>query len=458
MVALRTLGYRLGAVYKVFFYLVFWLALAGSFSVSLRQVRGSYLYFTLEDFQAPGFFMGGLLIAGAGLVWLFYQLGPLAYSPAELFWRYSGLSYPSRNPWHFRAIWVALGIWALLSVMLATIFAPLSVTWLVGTALGAVAFGVLMLHGMAAAQLLGRLKFLLAWAGLAAVTGLLLLIATTTDSVISANVALIYCLGALVLFLGILGTLVLVISAQNSPLERVAATQGFGRSTLLLYAVRNLSGAQGYRYYGGQRGTFRRKLVNSRSYLLSLAALADSLAPLVLTTLLSIPLGIFVGVGFGASGIGIVTIVGVWLIAFFYRWLPREWSAQLPLRQWLTAPYFSTLLGFIVGAGVATVIYAVAMTIIFQLPGIITGAALFFGIAVALGETDPLQEYDYSLVVALPSGLVVPVQPLVAASTVAFQIGVVALAVFSGTIQGLLIPLAFCLWRLGQHYSKGRTR
>lgn len=110
------------------------------------------------------------------------------------------------------------------------------------------------------------------------------------------------------------------------------------------------------------------------------------------------------------------------------------------------------------GAGVATVIYAVAMTIIFQLPGIITCAALFFGIAVALGETDPLQEYDYSLVVALPSGLVVPVQPLVAASTVAFQVGVVALAVFSGTIQGLLIPLAFCLWRLGQHYSKGRTR
>lgn len=180
--------------------------------------------------------------------------------------------------------------------MLATIFAPLSVTWLVGTALGAVAFGVLMLHGMAAAQLLGRLKSLLAWAGLAAVTGFLLLIATTTDSVVSANVALIYGLGALVLFLGILGTLVLVISAQNSPLERVAATQGFGRSTLLLYAVRNLSGAQGYRYYGGQSGTFRRKLVNSRSYLLSLAALADSLAPLVLITLLSIPLGIFVGV------------------------------------------------------------------------------------------------------------------------------------------------------------------
>ena len=451
------LGKRLRDAYSVLFYIVFFAAGAGSISYALRLVRGSYLYFTLGDAQAPGFFMGSLLVSAAGLIWLLYQLGPLAFSPAELFWRYSGLRLPSRNPWSNLATQVVLGLWALLSILLATIFAPLSPFWLVGTALGAILFGAIMLQGMAAVQLMGCSWLLLSWALMALVTGIILVVVATAAPLGAATVALAYPVAGGVLVLGVAGATVSTVMARGRLLEWATATQGYGRSTLLLYAVRNLSGAQGYRYYGAQRRRFRARISNARPLALSLAALADSLAPLVLITLLSVPLGIFIGVGYGAPGIGIVTVLGVWLVAFFYRWLPREWSAHVSLRQWLSAPYLPVLLGFSAGAGAATVIYALVMACIFQLPPVIAVAALFYGAAVSLGETDPPQEYDYSLVVTLPSGIVLPVEPLIAAGSVMVQIAVVAVSVLTGPVQGLLVPAVFCAWRLIQHYRKGRV-
>lgn len=447
---------RVGKAYTVIFYLAFFFALAGSLGYAQRSMRGSYLYFRLEDPQAPTFFLGAALMGAAGLVWALYALGPLAYSPAQLFWSYPGTKNPSPNIWKNPLLWGLLGAWSLLSFLLSVAFLPLSLAWIGGTFFLLLSLGFFLSQGAASCQLLGRSFPLHAWAGLALISGLVLSLEATIGFFPTSDVLGPYLLGGGIFLLGICGSCLYSLAALKRPLEWTTAYSGYLRSTQFLYALYNLTGAEGYRYYGSSRRFLRGRLGSSSPSLLALAALGDSIFPIFLILVLTIPVAIFYGLGYGELGVCLVISLGVWALGFFYRWLAREWVASLPLRQWLVASYLPTLLGFSAGTVLATLLYLGAMSIIFQLPPTALLVGFCFGLATALGKPNPPRTFNYSNVLVLPSGLILPAEPLTEAFKLFGQLVLVGLALAFLGPWAFLVPLSFLLLRLGRHYLADR--
>lgn len=444
-------------LYNLGFYLLVMLALVGSISYALKQLRGHYLYFTLNDAQAPGFFLGALLMVVAAFVTVLGLLGPIAYSPSQLFWRYSGLTPASKNPWKQPATWGVLGLWTLVVTSFAIIFTPLTPPQLCAVLAMTCLYGVVLLHGVIGIQARGNWRVLAVWAGLALLVGLGLVLTTTCELLPGGdptNTAQLCAAG--ILGIGFLGALGYGLAGARMNLTWYALTSAYGRSALLFQGLRNLGGADGYRYYGSQSVRFRRRVLSAHSLLLSLAALADSTGPFFLIIALSIPFAILGGVALGQAGASIVIAVGAWLVATLYRWLTREWAANLPLRGWLSAPYFSTLLGFAGGATVAASCYVLIMALIFQLPLLSALTGFIFGLATALGEPNPPLTYNYDLVITLPEGMVIPIEPVSALMSVATQIVSVGLLLGINTPWAVLIPLGILGYRLHTHYRKGR--
>lgn len=437
--------------YNAFFYALVFFAVAGTLAYGLREVRGSYLYFTLNDEEALPFFSGALLIASAGFACMLYVLGPVAYSPSELFWRFTGRQ-PGRNLWRRTENWAVLALWGLVATLLATVFTPFSATWLVGTAAGTALFGAVLMQGALACQLLGRKLPLLFWATTALILGVGLVLLVTTPLGQGLNLGTLAPLlaGSWVL-LAVTGSLVLIAATVRTPLEWVASVAAYGRSALLLHALRNVGGIEGYRYYGSANTRIRRRVRSASAVRLSLAALADSLLPLLLSALLTLPLAIFLGVGFGATGTGAAIALGTWAVASFYRWLTREWATHQALRQWVGAPYFRTLLGFALAPGLATGLYVLTMALIFHLPLQIALAGLFFGLAIALGEVNPPTHYTYELTVTTIEGLTVPLEPIIGTlKTLVLLAAIVGSFMLSG-FAPLLVPTGLLIARIIQH-------
>ncbi|MFW0111531.1 hypothetical protein [Rothia sp. CCM 9416] len=443
-------------LYNLSFYLLVMLALVGSISYALKQLRGHYLYFTLDDAQAPGFFLGALLIVVAAFVTVLGLLGPVAYSPSQLFWRYSGLIPASKNPWKQPAMWGALGLWALVVTSFAIIFTPLTPPQLCAVLTAACLYGAVLVHGAIGVQASGHWRLLAGWGVLALVTGLGLVLATTCDLLPGYDpTSTAQLCAAGILGSGFLGALAYGLAGTRTNLTWYALTSAYGRSAILFQGLRNLGGADGYRYYGSQSVRFRRRVLSARPLLLSLAALADSTGPFFLILVLTIPFAILGGVALGQAGASVVIAVGAWMVASLYRWLTREWAANLPLRGWLSAPYFSTVLGFAGGATLAASCYVLVMALIFQLPLLSALTGFIFGLATALGEHNPPLTYNYDLVITLPEGLVIPIEPASALFRVMLEILSVSLLLGIGKPWAVLIPLGILGSRLYEHYRKG---
>lgn len=443
--------------YTYIFTAIYFLAMAGLTSYALREVRGSYLAFTLEDAQALPFFCGAVLIVAAGFVWLLHTLGPIAHSPSELFWRYSGPALPTGNPWRRLETWLVLCAWATLSVLLATVFAPLSTLWLVGAATSTILFGAILIQGCATAQLLARPQPLLVWACTCLLTGLALVFTATLGLPLPAGIhPTTLALGALALMalLGALGSLTLNLLARHTRLEWSSAVSAYARSLTLLHALRNIGGTDGYRYFGSHNTRIRSTITSSSPATLSLAALADSLLPLTLITLTSLPFAIFFGVGYGPIGPAAVTSIGALATASFYRWLAREWSTHRPLRQWTGAPYLPTLLGFTLGPALATGTYILLMALIFQLTPWALAAGLLFGAAIALGEVNPPTHYNYDLTFTSIEGLSVPIEPVIGLLKTLLLIGGMIFLLTFGNYLTLLGPALFFLNRAINHAAQ----
>lgn len=451
----RSRGDRFVEVYNSFFYVAVFFAIAATMAYGLRNVRGTYLYFTLTDQQALPFFAGALLISSAAFACILYLLGPVAYSSSDLFWRFTG-RLPVRNLWRRTDSWAVLASWGLVSTLLATIFAPFSAAWLVGTALATLLFGAVLMQGALGCQLLGRKLPLLLWAAGAFTLGVVVVLLTTTSLGAGVRLNLVPFLSGGWVLAAIVGSLALALRTARTPLEWRAATAAYGRSSTLLYALHNVGGPDGYRYYGSESSRTRRRLSSASAVRLSLAALADSLLPLILTALVSLPFAIFLGVGFGALGAGAAIALGTWAVASFYRWLTREWASHQALRQWLGAPYFRTLLGFASGSGVATAVYVLTMALVFQLPLQLALGGLLFGLAIALGEVNPPTQFNYDLTVTTIEGLTVPLEPIIAAAkTVGLLVGITASFMLGGAAP-LLVPAALLVARTVQHLRSAR--
>lgn len=93
------------------------------------------------------------------------------------------------------------------------------------------------------------------------------------------------------------------------------ATAAYGRSSMLLYALHNVGGPDGYRYYGSKVFT-RRRLSSASAAQLSLAALADSLLPLILTALGQLTFCYLPGEwGSVLLERGLLNALGTWVVA-----------------------------------------------------------------------------------------------------------------------------------------------
>ncbi|MDO4898297.1 MAG: hypothetical protein Q3965_03215 [Rothia sp. (in: high G+C Gram-positive bacteria)] len=452
----RSRSERFVDAYNALFCFLVFLAIAAALAYSLRQVRGSYLYFILTDQQAFPFFAGALLICSAGFAAILYILGPVAYSPSDLFWRFSG-DLPAHRLWRRTETWVVLALWGLTATLLATVFAPFSTVWLVGTGVGTLIFGIILMQGALACQLLGRKMPVLLWSAVALALGTGLVLLATTPLGTDSNLELLAPTpaGAWVLC-AVLGSLCLSFARVGIALEWKDAVTAYGRSSVLLYALRNVGGAEGYRYFGSSSVRYRRRVTSASAVKLSLAALADSLLPLLLTFLVTLPFAIFLGVGFGAAGAGVVLALGSWATASFYRWLTREWAANQALRQWMGAPYLGTLLGFSVASALATGVYVLGMALIFQLPVHLVAAGLMFGFAIALGEVDPATQFNYDLTITTIEGLSVPIEPIAA---VLKTLGLLVLMMGSFLAGGaitVLLPALFLVARFLYHVRSAR--
>lgn len=447
------LSERLMEYYTYLFYVLCFGAIAASISYTFRSVRGSYGVFSLADSNAVYFFFGAMLIASALFAAVACSLGPVGMSASQLFWRYPARAHLPRNPWNSAVIWGAVILWALLAVLLATILAPFSITWLVGAASVAVLFGIVLVQWTLASQLSGRNFVLNTWAVTTALAGIAITVWATTSQAISSDAGT----WVMALTIGLAGIGLLAAMTQNltqlkTPLTWEKAVSGAARRSLVLNALSAVGSPDGYKFYGVTRRTLQAKFRSISPAVISLLAALDSILIMLAVLALSVPLGIFFATSFGTFGVGVTLAVGAWLIALLFRWHAREWTAQASLRTWLGAPSLRTLVGFCAGPALMTTLYVLGVTLVFGLPWHLALVGLFLGFYVALGEVNPPTQISYDLTVTTAEGIMIPVEPAIMVGKNLVLIVVVAVALYIGALVPVLGLAVLIVWRLLSHF------
>lgn len=444
---------RLMDYYNMVFYILCFGAIAASISYTFRMVRGSYQGYTLSDTNAVHFFFGALLIASALFAGVLRVLGPVAFSSAFLFWRYTGRPTIPRNPWASSTLWIALLIWGLLTVLLATILAPFSTTWLLGAAGTGILFGLVLTQWAAALQVLKTTYTHTLWCLLTAASGIALTVLTTLNPASTqANPALSWGILLALISLALLLTLTDTLRARKKPLTWEEATGADGRRALLLSALTSIGTPDGYRYYGSRNRRLQEKYKSITPTIISLTATLDSLHLALASLALSLPLGIFFATSYSHLGAGITAITGAWLIAILYRWHAREWTAQTSLRSWLGAPRLRTLLGFTAGPILASILYSAGMTLLFSLPWWLPATAALLSFYLALGSPKPPTHFNYDLTITTPDGLLLPIEPFIMIGGQLFLIALIAFLLYLGPTICLIFLTCMVSYNLASHY------
>ncbi len=242
--------------YNFFFTLICYGAIAASICFTFRNVRGSYRWFTLTDQNATLFFAGSCLILSAVFFAVLRALGPVGHSSANIFWRFPGVVGLPKNPWRVTAVLVALIVWGLLGVLLATVFAPLSLGWLLGTSALLTLFGVFLVSGAQGSQLLKGSRPLDFWAVCACLTGSgFTVLATAFPQSAMASDGIVWGTGTL-LAVGTGLCLWLALAGKKKVLEPSEAISAHGRASVLLASLSSVGSPQGYRFYGSSRRFF----------------------------------------------------------------------------------------------------------------------------------------------------------------------------------------------------------
>lgn len=400
-------------LYNLLFAFICFGAMAASLSYTFRLVRGHYHWFTLSDENAIFFFLGAILILLALLTGIIYALGPVGASPSELFWRYPGIAKLSRSPWKVFAIWGALALWGLLAVLLATILAPFSVTWLVGAASLTLILGLVLVQWGVAVQVTEHRGRFTAWGILAGLLGVGINFITTLKPALVQNhpQPVVWLVGA-VLALALMGALTDSLRASKEPMTWEKSTRGNARRAVLLHALSSISHPEGYRFYGSTR-TRLQEIRSTKPAVISALAALDSTPVMLVILALSLPLGIFFSTVYGSIGAGLTTVIGCWLLALLFRWHAREWTAHPSLRTWLGAPALPTLLGFCTGPVLMSFTYTLSMMLIFALPWHMPLTALLMALFIAMGETNPATHINYDLTITTIEGLHIPIEPFI---------------------------------------------
>lgn len=441
-------------LYSIAVYVISFVGVIASITYALRRVRGSYQWFQLTDHNAVLFFMGALLAIGAIFFSLVRLIGPISFSASEIFWRFSGISRLPGNPWCFRSTWVVLGLWSFIIFVMANIFAPASIFWLLGSVVGAICFGVLLIQGVAAHQILNSGWLLEVWALMTGGAGVLITLVSTAVSFNNRSKEFSFYVASGTIIIGVILLVFLVVKALGKPVDKMAVTKAHSQKNFLLAALSNFSSPAGYKYYGSKTNFFRRKITPCNPILTSLVSLLDNYAISLYILAFSIPLGIFFGIAFGLVGVGGITVLGAWTAATLYRWIVREWTAQPSLRAWLGGSYIKLALEYALGPALATCLYVVAMTLIFSLPLHAVAIAFVFGLTVSLGEPNPPSHVDYDLVIMTQDGVMIQMETAKAFITNTAIITSHLGSIMLGPVLGILLALIILLWRVGNHWKK----
>lgn len=433
------------------------LAIAASLSFAFRNVRGTFQNFMLDHSNAPLFFAGALLICCSLFSAIIYLIGPIGHSAGEIFWRFPGRGHLPKNPWKAMSIWGALVLWSLCTVLLATIFAPLSTLWLAGTATGAILYGIVLIFGALGAQVLNKTKLFHLWSTVSCLAGTFIIFFATTsvhaDATNSNNIVLLLSSIALALLAvgaGLSGVLALI--STRKPLNLPATMQADGRRSELLAALANIGSPQGFTYPGSSHRFFRRRFTHASPIWISLASAFDSWQVFLAVFTFSLPFAIFLGIALGKTGAVIVLMIACWIIATLLRWLCREWTAQRSLRSWMGGSYLVQLLGFAVGPSIACALCAGVGALIFGLPMYIVLIAFIMGFTVSLGDESPPQQIHYDLVITTHEGVAIPIELFAVALTFFLMVGLHLLAVLAGPLVGISMSLLLLAVTLFQHY------
>lgn len=450
--AKRSLSEQFTDLYTYALAFLCFIAIATSMSFSFRSVRGSYGGFTLDNSNAVFFFMGALLICCSLLCAVIRALGPVGYSAGELFWRFPGIGRLPKNPWKALPIWGAVITWALLAVLLATIFAPLSTAWLIGTVVGAILYGLILILGLLGAQVLNATRLFAVWAVLCSLSGTFITFCATTTISSPAQALAITMSASLLLGSGALLSIVFAGVALRRPLSVPAVLSANGRRTVFLAALTNLGTPQGYTYFGSPWRFLRRRLTSSRPVVISLAGAADSWGILGGIFVFVLPLGIFLSVAWGSMGAVLMVIVGCWFTATLMRWLCREWTAQRSLRSWIGGSYVAQLMGFSVGPAAACALLTFVWVLVFSLPLYTILIAFLMGAAVAWGDSNPSKSVNYDLTITTAEGILIPFELMAVVLGFVLHVGLYTAAVLMGPVAGTLLAVALLVISLWQHH------
>lgn len=442
--------------YNFLFYVLTFGAIAASISYAFRNVRGAYGLYVLDDARAPIFFIGAFLTACALLVFILRTIGPVGFSAAEIFWKFSGQLQLPVSAWRSSLTWAVLVLWGLCVVLLATVFAPLSTVWMLGACACALVTAFMLVEWTRATQLTHRFHWVSLWATIIACVGIAITVIGTLHSLPAVPLKPVIVLAVSCLSSGFMLMLRDYLMSRKQVMAWEDATQGSGRRAVLLGALSNVGAPHGYKYYGAQG---RSHSLTTVSFLhLSISSVLTTPVPLFGTIALSLPLGIFLGTSVGTLGVGIVVVAGCWVLGSAYRWLAREWSAQASLRLWIGGRYLLTLFYLCIGPGIMVLVYLIAIALIFSLPLSVALAGFLFGFFIAMGEPNPPAHFNYELAITTAEGLMIPVEPVKWLITNVAALVLAGVALFAGATPSVLIIGGMLVTRILGHWRYQRRR
>lgn len=441
-------------LYGNLFYIFCGIAVVISVSFSLRGVRGIYNQFTLTDNNSIIFYLGSLLVLNAIFISILRLLGPISYSSTELFWCYSGKDKLPQNPWRIKYVWITLAFWATLILILSTVFSPNSILWFIISTISSLIFSFLLLQGLASSQILNN-HLLYRWSLISGFIGTVVSILSTTSIYDQNSIRICLIWVIMVCVVGVLLSAIVIYLAIGKSLDKITAVNAYASKNILVAALNNIGSPDSYKYYGSGIRFFRKLYKSSDIIVTSISSVLDSYANFICILAISLPLGIYSGIQFGLLGPGIITIMGCWIIATFYRWLVREWVAQPSLRFWLGGHYLKTSFKYSSGPSLAACLYAVVMTCVFGLPlhAILVGFLL--GMTTALGDPNPPKQINYELLIITQDGVMIPMEYVKAVLLNTTIIVAHVAGLYMSPIMSIVIALIILAWRTQAHYRKG---